>query len=273
MDKLQLLFFFISGFFLSRLIIKTEIPQAIVSYLLDRKHLSLSKLVLYLIFLSALLSFFIPNAITVLTLLPIIELIRRSFLKKFQAGPRISTILALSVMYGANIGGMGSITATPANGILVTFIGINNLPDAEKVTFATWLIWGIPLVIIFSLIAWSIITILFKTNYYKANISFVNSDINIQKNYLLNVPLLITGIYFVSSFILSLLLLSYPDEQNLILYMSGFFTLIFCISLFLVPVKLKRNNQRKEVLLKIKDCYGDLPVKGFYCTVNFWRNR
>ena len=61
MDKIQILFFFISGFFLSRLIIKTEIPERVVSYLLDKKHASLSKIVFYLITISALLSFFIPN--------------------------------------------------------------------------------------------------------------------------------------------------------------------------------------------------------------------
>ena len=50
-------------------------------------------------------------------------------------------------MYGANIGGMGSITATPANGILITFIGLNNVGGADNLSFATWLFWGIPLVI------------------------------------------------------------------------------------------------------------------------------
>ena len=263
MDKLQLLFFFISGFFVSRLIIKTEIPQSIVTYLLDKKHLSLSKLIFYLIFLSAALSFFIPNAITVLTLLPIIELLRKSFLKHLPQASKISTILALSIMYGANIGGMGSVTATPANGILVTYLGLNQIADTGKITFATWLIWGVPLVILFGLIAWLVITLIFKTGNYKANVSFIGDQFIISKKYSLKIPVLITAVYFVSSFVLSLLLVSYPGELKLILYVSGSFTLLFTFLLFTVPMKLRWNSDSREVLLRTKDCYGDLPVKGF----------
>ena len=65
MDKLQLIFFFISGFLVSRLIIKVRLPQKLVYWFIGQRHLSLAKILFYLIVISAFLSFFIPNAITV----------------------------------------------------------------------------------------------------------------------------------------------------------------------------------------------------------------
>ena len=149
MDKIQLIFFFISGFLVSRLMIKVRLPQRLVFWFIGKKHLSLAKILFYLVAISALLSFFIPNAITVLTLLPLLELLRRSYEESNGPSKRIATMLALATIYGANIGGMGSITATPANGILVTYAVLNEVPGIQHLTFASWLIWGIPLVIVF----------------------------------------------------------------------------------------------------------------------------
>jgi sodium-dependent dicarboxylate transporter 2/3/5 len=110
---------------------------------------------LYLVALTAFLSFFIPNAITVLTLLPILELLRKAYA---EVAPKqgIPTMLALSVIYGANIEGMGSVTATPANGILVTYAELNHVAGRDYLNFAPWLIWGIPLVFCFVMVAWLI---------------------------------------------------------------------------------------------------------------------
>ena len=150
MDKIQLIFFFISGFGISRLMIKARLPHRMVYWLIGKRHLSITKILFYLIAISAFLSFFIPNAITVLTLLPLLELLRRSYEASNGSSKNVATMLALSTIYGANIGGMGSITATPANGILVTYAVLNDIPGTQNLSFASWLVWGIPLVIIFS---------------------------------------------------------------------------------------------------------------------------
>ncbi|MGD9137608.1 MAG: SLC13 family permease, partial [Desulfobacterales bacterium] len=149
MDKIQLIFFFITGFAISRLIIKARLPHRMVYWFVGKRQLSITKILFYLIAISAFLSFFIPNAITVLTLLPLLELLRRSYEENNGSSKNVATMLALSVIYGANIGGMGSITATPANGILVTFAVFNDIPGIQYLSFASWLVWGIPLVIVF----------------------------------------------------------------------------------------------------------------------------
>jgi solute carrier family 13 (sodium-dependent dicarboxylate transporter), member 2/3/5 len=263
MDKIQLIFFFISGFLVSRLIIKVRLPNRIVYWFIGEKHLSISKILFYIIIIAAFLSIFIPNVITVLTLLPLLELLRRSW--EISNGPskRIATMLALALIYGANIGGMGSITATPANGILVTYALLNNVPGIEDLSFASWLVWGIPLVIVFSGLAWLICCFILRSWQYQKNrihLPFETSQVfhPLQKK-----TLWITVFYFSSSFVLSFLLMRSPDQTPLILIITGILTLVFILFLFLVPVKSSKISASKQVLLKIADCYNDLPAKGF----------
>jgi len=263
MDKIQLIFFFISGFLVSRLLIKAKLPHRIVNWLIGKRRLSITKIVFYLIVISAFLSFFIPNAITVLTLLPLLELLRRSYEKSAGSSKGIPTLLALATIYGANIGGMGSVTATPANGILVTYAVLNRVPGIQHITFASWLIWGVPLVVVFAIIAWLIITTVLRTWKYQKNkihLPFKTGDIN---HPLQNITIWITVVYFLSSFILSLLLMSAPQQTPFILTITGLFTLGLILFLFLIPVRGRNKHDPKHVLLSIPDCYNELPIKGF----------
>lgn len=263
MDKIQLIFFFISGFLVSRLIIKVKLPQRLVYWFIGKKHLSITKILFYLIAISAFLSFFIPNAITVLTLLPLLELLRRSYEESNGSSRRIATMLALAIIYGANIGGMGSLTATPANGILVTFAVLENVPGTRDISFASWLVWGIPLVAIFVCVAWLVLITILRPWKLKANsiqLPFQSTDVYhpFQKT-----TVWITIFYFISSFILSLLLMRFSNQTNFILVITGIITLLFVLFLFFLPIKGSDKHTSKQVLLTIPDCYNELPMKGF----------
>jgi sodium-dependent dicarboxylate transporter 2/3/5 len=263
MGKIQLIFFFISGFLVSRLMIKVRLPQRIVFWFLGKKKLSLAKILFYLIAISAFLSFFIPNAITVLTLLPLLELLRRSYEKANGPSRSVATMLALATIYGANIGGMGSITATPANGILVTFAVLNDVPGIQHLTFASWLIWGIPLVCIFVCIAAVILCLVLRPWNYQKNRIVLPFDDDEAHHPCQNITIWITGLYFLTSFILSLVLMQFPARTFFILMVSGTLTLLFIFFLFFVPLKGGDKSSSGQVLLKIPDCYNELPTKGF----------
>jgi len=263
MDKIQLIFFFISGFLVSRLIIKVRLPQRIVFWFIGKKNLSLTKILFYLIVISALLSFFIPNAITVLTLLPLLELLRRSYEAANGPSKSVSTMLALTTIYGANIGGMGSITATPANGILVTYAVLNDVPGIQHLTFASWLVWGIPLVCIFVCIAALILCVALQPWKYQKNSIHLPFDADEVYHPFQKLTIWISVFYFLSSFILSLLLMYFPQQLVLMLWITGGLTLLFICFVFFVPVKGGNKNDPKGVLLKIADCYNELPTKGF----------
>ncbi len=263
MDKIQLIFFFISGFLVSRLMIKVRLPQRIVFWFIGKKNLSLARILFYLIAIAAFISFFIPNAITVLTLLPLLELLRRSYEKANGPSRSVATMLALATIYGANIGGMGSITATPANGILVTYAVLNDVPGIQHLTFASWLIWGIPLVIVFVCLAALILWVVLRPwKYQKNRIDLPFNDEEAHHPYQ-EMTIWITGLYFLTSFILSLVLMQFPDKTFFILSVSGTLTALFIYFLFFVPLRGNNPVNSRHVLLKIPDCYNDLPTKGF----------
>lgn len=263
MDKIQLIFFFISGFLVSRLIIKVKLPQRIVFFLIGKKHLSTAKIILYLISLSAFLSFFIPNAITVLTLLPILELLRKAYEEAALPPKSIPTMLALSAIYGANIGGMGSVTATPANGILVTYAEINQVAGSDLLAFAPWLLWGIPLVICFVIVAWLILIGLFRPWRYRGNAIQLPFDPVQAYHPWQKITVVITALFFISSLLLSILMMQHLKQALPIVVVTGIFSLLFALFLFFFPLKTGKSAGKKAPLLTIKDCYNDLPTRGF----------
>ena len=263
MDKIQLIFFFISGFTVSRLMIKARLPHRIVYWFIGKRHLSITKILFYLIAISAVLSFFIPNAITVLTLLPLLELLRRSYEESNGPSKNVATLLALSTIYGANIGGMGSITATPANGILVTYAVLNDIPGTQYLSFASWLGWGIPLVIIFVSIAGVIISLVLRPWRYQQHSIQLPFDAAKTYHPFQKISVWMTVIYFLSSFILSLLMMYFAGRTLLILLISGILTLLFILFLFFIPVRVEPKTDSRQVLLTLADCYSDLPTRGF----------
>ena len=263
MDKIQLIFFFIGGFAISRLMIKARLPHRIVYWFLGKRHLSITKILFYLIAISAVLSFFIPNAITVLTLLPVLELLRRSYEESNGSSKNVATMLALSTIYGANIGGMGSITATPANGILVTYAVLNNIPGIQNLSFASWLVWGIPLVSMFVCIAGLIISVLLRPWRHQRNHIQLPFDAEKAFHPFQKITVWLTVYYFLSSFILSLLMMYFPGQTVLVLYISGIQTLLFVVILFFLPIKVGSESDSKQVLLTLADCYNELPTRGF----------
>jgi sodium-dependent dicarboxylate transporter 2/3/5 len=263
MDKIQLIFFFIGGFAVSRLMIKARLPHRIVFWFIGKKHLSITKILFYLIAISAVLSFFIPNAITVLTLLPLLELLRRSYEASNGPSKNVATLLALSTIYGANIGGMGSITATPANGILVTYAVLNDIPGTQYLSFASWLAWGIPLVIIFVSIAGLVTSVVLRPWRHQQRNIQLPFDAGETYHPFQKITVWMTVFYFLSSFILSLLMMYFDGRTILILFISGILTLLFILFLFLFPVKTDPETDTRQVLLTLADCYNELPTRGF----------
>jgi sodium-dependent dicarboxylate transporter 2/3/5 len=63
--------------------------------------------------------------------------------------------LLLSIAYAASIGGIGTIVGTPPNGILVHFI---EQTYGHAISFAEWLLIGMPVVVLFLPVAWLLVT-------------------------------------------------------------------------------------------------------------------
>jgi sodium-dependent dicarboxylate transporter 2/3/5 len=94
---------------------------------------------------SALISMWISNAATTLMLLPVgLAVLERS------EDPRLARPLLLGIAYAASIGGMGTPVGSPPNAV---FMGIYEQVVGQQVSFAEWMTWGVPVVLVFVPIA------------------------------------------------------------------------------------------------------------------------
>lgn len=254
LENLQIVFFFISGFLVSRVLIKVRLPQKLVRLLLGESHNSLSQTLLYLIGTAALMSFFIPNAITVLTLLPVLDLLSRAF--RATGDHRVPTILTLAVLYGANIGGMGSVTGTPTNLVLVGYLQARDVPGADQITYLNWLLWGVPLVAVLTLLAWGVLCVSFRT--WREDAARVQMPVapEATEHPWQHRALGVTLAYLLSCILLSFLLTAFPQWLTPILFATGAFTVGLAGYLF-APWR-----RDEGPLLTGIDAVSGLPKKG-----------
>ncbi|QJB56504.1 SLC13 family permease [Pseudodesulfovibrio sp. zrk46] len=152
--RLPLILLFGGGYLVYRLMAATRLTDAFVSWALRRSGGGGPMLILYIIGASAVLSSFIPNTITVLTLLPVLKRLDNGF--RAQGVEGMTTVLMCSAIYGAAIGGMGSMIGSPANAILFGALDLFEVAGREQITFFNWFLWSVPLVVMFVLVAWGV---------------------------------------------------------------------------------------------------------------------
>lgn len=158
--RLPLILMFTNGYIIYRLLVITKLTDTFVFWSLKKSRGKLNRISLYIIMVTALLSFFIPNAVTVLILLPILKRIEQDIASQTEGTISLATALTLSVIYGANIGGMGSLIGSPANLLMIGALDVFNVPGREQISFFNWFLWSVPLVTLFAGAAWVLIATL-----------------------------------------------------------------------------------------------------------------
>jgi sodium-dependent dicarboxylate transporter 2/3/5 len=89
---------------------------------------------------SAVLSMWISNTATVLMLLPVAIAVIDG-----TEDDKLATPLLLGIAYAASIGGMGTPIGTPPN---VVFMGVYEEMVGQTISFAQWMSWAIPIIIV-----------------------------------------------------------------------------------------------------------------------------
>jgi solute carrier family 13 (sodium-dependent dicarboxylate transporter), member 2/3/5 len=124
---------------------------------------------------TALFSMFVSNTATVAMMLPIAlgivalgernRTIGESSPESTRSSKSFATCIALGTAYASSIGGMATIIGTPPNAFLRSFLMSDAMPDEHKIdlTFATWIVWGIPYAAVFLVATWWLLTrVLFR---------------------------------------------------------------------------------------------------------------
>jgi len=143
-----LIFLFMGGFIIAIAMEKWELHRRIalniVSFVGTRPH----AIIMGFIIASAFLSMWVSNTATALMMLPIALSVLKLVDRQQESGMEthhFGLCLLLGVAYGCNVGGMGTLIGTPPNALLAGFMADNY---GVEISFARWLLFGIPLVVI-----------------------------------------------------------------------------------------------------------------------------
>lgn len=113
-------------------------------------------------FVTALLSAFVSNTATAAMMLPIamsVVALASSRQGDQPDDPNFGTCLMLGIAYAASIGGVATIIGTPPNVFLVSFLQDSIAePYRTEISFAKWMIIGVPLAAVFLPIVWLLLT-------------------------------------------------------------------------------------------------------------------
>jgi len=105
-------------------------------------------------------SMWISNTATTMMLLPVVLSVialvaERDDMPANQENRNLATGLLLGTAYGAIIGGIGTIVGTPPNVFVASFL--QSQLDIE-ISFARWMSFGVPIVLVFTPLGWLILT-------------------------------------------------------------------------------------------------------------------
>lgn len=106
---------------------------------------------------TAFLSMWISNTATTMMMIPIAT----SVLATADTGSgKLSTGLLLGVAYSASIGGAATLVGTPPNLSLSRILTIQ-FPNAPEISFGEWMVFGVPVSIVFLAIVWLLLCKMF----------------------------------------------------------------------------------------------------------------
>ena len=161
----HIIFLFIGGFLVALAMRRWDLHRRIALKILMIFGSKPSNILLGFILATAFLSMWISNTATTMMMVPIALSIVYKFEESFKGTPirKFSIGIFLGIAHGATIGGVATLVGTPPN---LSFARILTIlfPNAPEITFATWLIYALPVSIIFLFILWLILSFIFTRN-------------------------------------------------------------------------------------------------------------
>ena len=145
---------FMGGFILALVASKSGVDVTLARVMLKPFGTNPKIVLLGFMLVTAIFSMFVSNTATAAMMLTFLAPVFRSLPEK----ERGRTALALAIPIGSNIGGIATPIGTPPNGI-----ALGALKDAGvNIGFLDWIVMTFPLMIVILLIAWSILSMMYK---------------------------------------------------------------------------------------------------------------
>lgn len=154
-----LIFLFMGGFMLALAMERWNLHRRIALGIAGAMGTRPSRLVAGLMTATAFLSMWMSNTATAVMMLPIgISLLE---LADHEGGlapaerTAFSNALVLGIAYAASIGGLGTLIGTPPNALFAAYMRSAHGVD---ISFASWMVLGVPIVLVFLPAAWLLLT-------------------------------------------------------------------------------------------------------------------
>ncbi len=153
-----LVFLFLGGFLMAAAIKRWGLDKRIALKIIAIVGTSPQKIIGGFMIATALLSMWISNTATTMMMfavaLSVINFVSDSTNDE-KIVKNFGIALMLSIAYSASIGGVGTLVGTPPNALLAAFLSENYGIDLD---FFTWMLFGVPIVIMMIPLTWLLIT-------------------------------------------------------------------------------------------------------------------
>lgn len=174
----HVIFLFMGAFLIALAMEKWNLHHRVALLVINRVGASPLSLTLGIMGTTAAISMWVSNVATTLIMLPIATaVLDHAASQGYDTRKGLGTALMLMIAYGASIGGVGTPVGTPPN---VIFIGAFSrlFPAAEPIGFFQWMLFGVPTVVIMTLVVWAYLVFVafpFPTTGWQADRQFLQN--------------------------------------------------------------------------------------------------
>lgn len=156
------IFLFMGGFILALGIQRWNLHRRLALNVLLLVGTKPKQLILGFMIATGFMSMWVSNTATAVVMLPIglsILQLTAEIVGGFEKQKKFATALMLAIAYSASIGSLGTIIGTPPNTLMAAYM--SNTHGIE-ISFFDWMLVGVPLAVVFTLIAWLVLVTVFK---------------------------------------------------------------------------------------------------------------
>jgi solute carrier family 13 (sodium-dependent dicarboxylate transporter), member 2/3/5 len=158
----SIIFLFLGGFMVALAMERWNLHRRIALRIITLVGGGPNRIVLGFMLAAAFLSMWISNTATAMMMAPIALAVVKGVGHEDNRAEtrRFAVALLLGTAYGCSVGGLATLIGTPPNPLLVSNLGLL-FPDAPEISFAGWMVIGLPVCIVMLAVIWMLLTAMF----------------------------------------------------------------------------------------------------------------